>query len=85
MPTRHRYISVEGVIGVGKTSLARILSENLNGRLVLENHDENPFLSQFYKDQRHYAFQTQLFFLLSRFRQQQELPEPALTLLILRI
>lgn len=76
MNTRHRYIAIEGVIGVGKTSLARILSENLNGRLILENHDENPFLAQFYKDQRHYAFQTQLFFLLSRFRQQQELPEP---------
>lgn len=76
MQTRHRYIAIEGVIGVGKTSLARILSENLNGRLLLENHDENPFLAQFYKDQRHYAFQTQMFFLLSRFRQQQELPEP---------
>ncbi|MBK6910636.1 MAG: deoxynucleoside kinase [bacterium] len=74
--TRHRYIAIEGVIGAGKTSLARILAENLNGRLVLENHDENPFLAQFYKDQRHYAFQTQMFFLLSRYRQQQELPEP---------
>lgn len=76
MKNTHRYIAIEGVIGVGKTSLARILSEKLNGRLILENHDENPFLAQFYKDPRHYAFQTQLFFLLSRFRQQQELPEP---------
>ena len=71
-----RYIAVEGVIGVGKTSLATLLSERLNGRLVLENPEENPFLDQFYKDPRHYAFQTQLFFLLSRFRQQQELPQP---------
>ncbi len=71
-----RYIAVEGVIGVGKTSLATLLSERMNGRLVLENPEENPFLDQFYKDPRHYAFQTQLFFLLSRFRQQQELPQP---------
>lgn len=71
-----RYIAVEGVIGVGKTSLATLLAERLNGRLVLENPEENPFLDQFYKDPRHYAFQTQLFFLLSRFRQQQELPQP---------
>lgn len=76
LKTSHRYIAIEGVIGVGKTSLARILSEKLNGRLILENHDENPFLAQFYKDPRHFAFQTQMFFLLSRFRQQQELPEP---------
>lgn len=76
MTSRHRYIAIEGVIGVGKTSLARILSEKMNARLVLENHEENPFLTQFYKDPRHYAFQTQMFFLLSRFKQQQELPEP---------
>jgi len=71
-----RYIAVDGVIGVGKTSLASLLAERLSGRLVLENPEENPFLDQFYKDPRHYAFQTQLFFLLSRFRQQQELPQP---------
>jgi deoxyadenosine/deoxycytidine kinase len=71
-----RYIAVEGVIGVGKTSLATLLAERLNGRLVLENPEENPFLDQFYKDPRHYAFQTQLFFVLSRFKQQQELPQP---------
>ena len=71
-----RYIAVEGVIGVGKTSLATLLTERLNGRLVLENPEENPFLDHFYKDPRHYAFQTQIFFLLSRFRQQQELPQP---------
>ncbi|MCX6601754.1 MAG: deoxynucleoside kinase [bacterium] len=71
-----RYIAIEGVIGVGKTSLAQLLSEKLNGRLVLEKPEDNPFLDQFYKDPRHYAFQTQLFFLLSRFKQQQEFPEP---------
>jgi deoxyguanosine kinase len=71
-----RYIAVEGVIGVGKTSLAHLLAEKLKAKLVLENPEENPFLDQFYKDPRHYAFQTQLFFLLSRFRQQQDLPEP---------
>lgn len=76
--TKHPYIAVEGVIGVGKTSLAHLLAEKLNGRLVLENPEENPFLDQFYKDPRHFAFQTQLFFLLSRFKQQQELPAPDL-------
>jgi deoxyguanosine kinase len=73
-----RYIAIEGVIGVGKTSLATLLAERLNGRLVLEKPEENPFLENFYQDPRHYAFQTQLFFLLSRFRQQQEVPEPDL-------
>ena len=71
-----RYIAVEGVIGVGKTSLTTLLAERMSGRLVLENPEENPFLDQFYKDPRHFAFQTQLFFLLSRFRQQQEIPQP---------
>jgi deoxyguanosine kinase len=73
-----RYISVEGVIAAGKTSLATLLAERLNGRLILENPEENPFLQQFYKDPRRFAFQTQMFFLLSRFRQQQELPQPDL-------
>ena len=67
------YIAIEGVIGVGKTSLANILAEKLNGRLVLETFETNPFLSDFYKDRERYAFQTQLFFLLSRYRQQMEL------------
>jgi deoxyguanosine kinase len=73
-----RYIVIDGVIGVGKTSLATLLAEKLTGRLVLEKPEDNPFLDNFYKDPRHYAFQTQLFFLLSRFKQQQELPEPDL-------
>ena len=69
----HRYIVVEGVIGVGKTSLVNILAERFGGRKVLEVVEENPFLSSFYSDREKYAFQTQLFFLLSRFRQQQDL------------
>jgi len=67
------YIAVEGVIGVGKTSLSRILAQRLNARLVLEKFEDNPFLSDFYKDRERYAFQTQIFFLLSRYRQQMEL------------
>lgn len=69
----HRYIVVEGPIGVGKTSLSNILAERFKGRRVLEVVEENPFLSSFYTDRSKFAFQTQIFFLLSRFRQQQEL------------
>jgi deoxyadenosine/deoxycytidine kinase len=69
------YIAVEGVIGVGKTSLSRILSERLKARLLLERHDENPFLAEFYKDRARYAFQTQMFFLFSRYDQQKELKQ----------
>ncbi|PID80371.1 deoxynucleoside kinase [bacterium DOLJORAL78_65_58] len=68
-----RYIVVEGVIGVGKTSLSKLLATRTNGRLNLEVVEENPFLSQFYLDRSAYAFQTQIFFLLSRYRQQQSL------------
>ena len=67
------YISIEGVIGAGKTSLARILAERTNARLILEETEANPFLPDFYKDAKRYAFQTQLFFLLSRHKQQQGL------------
>jgi len=73
LPSEIHYIAIEGVIGVGKTTLARMLSDQLGARLVLEKFEENPFLSNFYKDPEHYAFQTQIFFLLSRYRQQQEL------------
>jgi deoxyadenosine/deoxycytidine kinase len=69
----NRYMVVEGPIGVGKTSLATLLAKRLNGRSVLEMVEENPFLSAFYTDRQKFAFQTQVFFLLSRFRQQQEL------------
>ncbi|MAJ44220.1 MAG: deoxynucleoside kinase [Candidatus Marinimicrobia bacterium] len=64
------YIAIEGTIGVGKTSLARVLSERLNARLVLEEFEQNPFLEDFYNDPKSYAFQTQIFFLLSRYKQQ---------------
>ena len=70
---QHKYIAVEGPIGVGKTSLAEILSKKLNARLILEGAVENPFISEFYKDIKKHAFQTQMFFLLSRYRQQQEM------------
>jgi deoxyguanosine kinase len=73
LPSEIHYIAIEGVIGVGKTTLARMLSDQLGARLVLEKFEENPFLPNFYKDPEHYAFQTQIFFLLSRYRQQQEL------------
>ena len=73
MPDRPRYIAVEGPIGVGKTSLARIISERLGARLVLERLDDNPFLREFCKDRRRYAFQMQLFFLLMRYQQQDSL------------
>lgn len=70
---RPRYIAVEGPVGVGKTALAHILSERLGARLITESVDENPFLRGFYADRRKYAFQAQIFFLLSRFQQQQAL------------
>ena len=68
-----KYIAVEGVIGAGKTSLAKKLSDWFGAFLVREEFEKNPFLADFYNDQRYYAFQTQIFFLLSRFRQQEQL------------
>jgi deoxyadenosine/deoxycytidine kinase len=70
---KSRYIAVEGPIGVGKTTLARALAERLGGRLVLEAAEENPFLPGFYQDRKKHALQAQLFFLLSRYQQQQDL------------
>src|SRR5688572_4785330 len=64
------YIAIEGVIGVGKTTLARLLQTNFEAEVLLEVFEENPFLSDFYGDRARYAFQTQIFFLLSRYRQQ---------------
>lgn len=64
------YFSIEGVIGVGKTTLARMLQSLFEADLVLEVFEENPFLSNFYSDRARYAFQTQIFFLLSRYHQQ---------------
>ncbi|HZX93869.1 MAG TPA: deoxynucleoside kinase [Myxococcales bacterium] len=73
MELRHRYIVVEGPIGVGKTTLTRALSKRFGARSVFEIVEENPFLASFYQDRNKFAFQTQLFFLLSRFKQQQDL------------
>jgi deoxyguanosine kinase len=64
------YIAIEGVIGVGKTTLARLLQKTFDAEVLLEIFEENPFLSDFYADRARYAFQTQIFFLLSRYRQQ---------------
>lgn len=64
------YIGIEGAIGVGKTTLARLLKESFTARMLLEVFEENPFLSEFYTDRERYAFQTQIFFLLSRYHQQ---------------
>lgn len=72
---RYRYIAVEGVIGVGKTTLVHRLARALSARVVLEEFEENPFLPQFYRDRRAYALSTQLFFLMSRFRQQEILAQ----------
>jgi deoxyadenosine/deoxycytidine kinase len=71
--TPHRYVVVEGPIGVGKTSLARRLAKSFGSELVLEQGDENPFLERFYRNPRAAAFQTQLYFLFQRARQIQEL------------
>lgn len=68
-PSHVNYLCIEGVIGAGKTSLCRLFEERFDARLVLEEVDENPFLSRFYSDRRSYAFQTQLWFLLSRYKQ----------------
>jgi deoxyguanosine kinase len=76
------YIAIEGVIGVGKTTLARLLQREFNAQLVLEVFEENPFLSDFYTDRSRYAFQTQIFFLLSRYHQQRQyasLPRPLIS------
>jgi len=74
-PEKYRFIVVEGAIGVGKTTLARMLREHLGSGLLLEAFEENPFLSDFYKARVQYAFQTQMFFLLSRYRQQRQLAQ----------
>jgi len=66
------YLAIEGVIGVGKTTLGRMLHPIFDAKLLLEEFDENPFLSKFYSDRNRYAFQTQICFLLSRYRQQRQ-------------
>ena len=73
-----RHIAIEGVIGVGKSSLARRLGAHLNADLMMETPDENPFLDRFYADQRGYAFQTQLSFLFQRLKQMQGMSQPSM-------
>ena len=73
LPEHLQYIVIEGVIGVGKTSLTKLLAQQSDARLVLEQFEENPFLERFYSDRDRWAFQTKLSFLASRFRQQQSL------------
>ncbi|SHK10049.1 deoxynucleoside kinase [Rhodothermus profundi] len=73
LPDDLRYLVIEGVIGVGKTTLARLIAERFGGRLMLEEFEENPFLPRFYEDPERWAFHTQLSFLASRFRQQKQL------------
>jgi len=68
-----KFVAVEGVIGAGKTTLADMLSQTMGASLILEEFEQNPFLEEFYVDPQRYSFQTQIFFLLSRFRQMQEL------------
>ncbi|HXF85891.1 MAG TPA: deoxynucleoside kinase [Anaerolineales bacterium] len=67
------YVAIEGVIGVGKTTLARLLQPAFDAEILLEVFEENPFLSAFYADRERYAFQTQIFFLLSRYHQQRRI------------
>lgn len=75
LTTSHRYIAIDGPIGTGKTTLARMLSQDLGGRVVLEPIERNPFLGDFYRDRKKNAFKTQLFFLLNRYQQQLELKQ----------
>jgi deoxyguanosine kinase len=73
-----RYIAIEGVIGAGKSSLANMLSEKLGANRIMEEFEENPFLAKFYDDRKRYAFQTQMFFLVNRYKQQQQLNQQEL-------
>ncbi len=69
------HIAIEGAIGVGKTSLTKLISEKYSAKLILEKFEDNPFLSKFYQDRTTYAFQTQLWFLMERYKQQQGLEQ----------
>ena len=68
-----KYIAIEGVIGAGKTSLAKKIKDKLNAHIIYEQFEQNPFLEKFYNDRKRYAFQTQMFFLINRYKQQQGL------------
>ena len=74
-----RYIGFEGPIGAGKTTLVNAIAERVKATCILERADDNPFLGHFYRDRARYAFQAQIFFLLSRYRQQQEILQGDLT------
>lgn len=78
MRPENKYIAVEGVIGVGKTSLASMLAHSFQSHLILEAFKKNPFLEKFYGDRQRFAFQTQIFFLLARYEQQKKLRQPDL-------
>lgn len=78
MTDKHFYVAIEGVIGVGKTTLARLMKPLFDAQVLLEVFEENPFLARFYQDRERYAFQTQTFFLLSRYQQQHEAVPQAL-------
>ncbi len=69
----YHFITVEGNIGAGKTTLAHLLSKHYNARLVLEEFADNPFLSKFYENPQQYAFPVELFFMAERYKQQKEL------------
>lgn len=73
-----KYIAIEGVIGAGKTALAKKMKNHFESKLVLEQFENNPFLEKFYSDRKRYAFQTQMFFLINRFKQQEELNQEEL-------
>jgi deoxyguanosine kinase len=70
-----RFIAIEGVIGAGKTSLTKILSARFHAGLITEEFDDNPFLAKFYADRTKYAFQTQIYFLMARYRQQRSIAQ----------
>ncbi len=75
MQKNFKYIAVDGPIGSGKTTLVKMLAEDLGGSVVMEPVEKNPFLSEFYKDRKRNAFKTQLYFLLQRYQQQAELKQ----------
>ena len=74
----YNLIVIEGVIGVGKTSLCKMLADRLGGLCIFEDFETNPFIRDFYRSHKSYAFKTQLYYLISRFKQQLEVPQPDL-------